>query len=55
MVIEDKNEVLYIDKITVNEMGLKMQSKIGLKAPMYCTAVGKALLAVKTNTEIERY
>ena len=36
-------------------MGLKMQSKIGLKAPMYCTAVGKALLAVKTDTEIERY
>ena len=55
MVIEDKNEVLYIDKITVNEMGLKMQSKIGLKAPMYCTAVGKALLAAKTDTEIECY
>lgn len=55
IVIEDKNEVLYIDKITVNETGLKMQSKIGLKAPMYCTAVGKALLAAKTDTEIERY
>ena len=54
-VIEDNNEVLYIDKITVNETGVKMQSKIGLKAPMYCTAVGKALLAVKTDTEIERY
>ena len=36
-------------------MGLKMQSKIGLKAPMYCTAVGKALLAAKTDTEIECY
>lgn len=55
MVIEDNNEILYIDKITVNETGLKMQSKIGLKAPMYCTAVGKALLAVKTDSEIERY
>lgn len=55
MVIEDNNEILYIDKITVNETGLKMQSKIGLKAPMYCTAVGKALLAAKTDTEIERY
>ena len=55
MVIEDNNEVLYIDKVTVNETGVKMQSKIGLKAPMYCTAVGKALLAAKTDTEIERY
>lgn len=55
MVIEDDGEILYIDKVTVNEVGLEMRSKIGMRAPMYCTAVGKALLATKSDREIERY
>ncbi|MBS4534776.1 IclR family transcriptional regulator [Clostridium sp. D2Q-14] len=53
LVIEDNQEVLYIDKYDPNEN--RMQSKIGMKVPMYCTAVGKAILATKTNTEIAEY
>lgn len=53
LVIEDNQEVLYIDKYDPNEN--PMQSKIGMKAPMYCTAVGKAILSTKTNAEIAEY
>jgi IclR family KDG regulon transcriptional repressor len=42
--IEDKGEVLYIDKIESNQT-IRMFSKIGNRAPMYCTGVGKVLLS----------
>lgn len=54
LVIEDKDEILYIDKYGV-ENEAKMRSKIGQKAPLYCTAVGKAILATRADHEIERY
>lgn len=55
LVIEDNNEVLYIDKYDPTGNENRMQSKIGMKAPMYCTAVGKAILATKTNSKISQY
>ncbi|MBF0812569.1 IclR family transcriptional regulator [Staphylococcus sp. KG4-3] len=45
LVIEDKNEILYIEKFIPNDAIYTMASKIGLRAPMYCTAVGKAILS----------
>ncbi|AIY06667.1 transcriptional regulator, IclR family [Planococcus sp. PAMC 21323] len=42
--IEDCGEVLYVDKIESNQT-IRMISKIGNRAPMYCTGVGKALLS----------
>jgi DNA-binding IclR family transcriptional regulator len=42
--IEDKGEVLYIDKIESNQT-IRMISQIGNRAPMYCTGVGKVLLS----------
>lgn len=55
LVIEDNNEVLYIDKYEPTQNENRMRSKIGMKAPMYCTAVGKAILATRSNTEITQY
>lgn len=54
LVIEDNNEVLYIDK-NGDDQESKMRSKIGQKAPLYCTAVGKAILAMRSNQEVEMY
>lgn len=54
LVIEDNDEILYIDKYGDYHES-KMRSKIGLKAPLYCTAVGKAMLAMRTNNEISAY
>ncbi|MFP7171645.1 IclR family transcriptional regulator [Terribacillus sp. 7520-G] len=42
--IEDKGEIVYIDKLESNQT-IRMYSRIGNRAPMYCTAVGKILLS----------
>lgn len=54
LVIEDNDEILYIDKYGDHHES-KMRSKIGLKAPLYCTAVGKAMLAKRSDNEILLY
>lgn len=55
LVVEDSNEVLYIDKHDPSDNENRMRSKIGQTAPMYVTAVGKAILATKTNAQIKEY
>lgn len=40
--VEDLGEITYIDKIESNQT-IRMYSRIGSRAPMYCTAVGKIL------------
>lgn len=47
MVIMDRNEVVYIDKIErqVDTGGLKMASRVGSRNPVHSCAVGKALLS----------
>lgn len=55
LVVEDENEVLYIDKHDSKKNEHLMKSKIGEKAPMYVTAVGKAILATKSNATIAEY
>lgn len=55
LVIQDGTQILYIDKYTPQEKETIMKtSKIGKMAPMYCTAAGKAILAFKTEEEIQK-
>ncbi|WP_439676334.1 IclR family transcriptional regulator [Embleya sp. MST-111070] len=42
--VPDAPHIVYIDKVE-NETAVRMASRIGSRAPMYCTAVGKAMLA----------
>ncbi|WP_313799691.1 IclR family transcriptional regulator [Cytobacillus sp.] len=44
LVVYDRGEVVYIEKLDGNE-ALRMHSKVGKRAPMHCTSVGKAILA----------
>ncbi|MBP3040629.1 IclR family transcriptional regulator [Bacillaceae bacterium Marseille-Q3522] len=44
LVVYDQGEVVYIEKLEGNEM-LRMHSRVGKRAPMHCTSVGKAILA----------
>jgi DNA-binding IclR family transcriptional regulator len=44
LVVYDQGEVVYIEKLDGNET-LRMHSKVGNRAPMHCTSVGKAILA----------
>lgn len=42
--IIDNGEVVYIDKVEC-ERSIRMYSRVGKRAPIYCTGVGKAILA----------
>lgn len=47
MVILDRNEGLYVDKVDASEhaSGLRMVSTLGSRIPTHCSAVGKVLLS----------
>jgi IclR family KDG regulon transcriptional repressor len=44
LAMPDGTEMVYVDKVDTESM-LRMQAAIGRRAPIYCTAVGKAVLA----------
>lgn len=48
----DDNQIIYIDK--VQSMQTIMYSKIGLRAPVHCTGLGKAILAFCPEEIIEK-
>lgn len=54
LAVLDNDKALYIDKIQFSSDGLHMASRIGLRAPLHCTAVGEILLAHMPQTLIER-
>ncbi|WP_066318771.1 IclR family transcriptional regulator [Bacillus sp. FJAT-29814] len=51
LVVYDQGEVVYIEKLEGNET-LRMHSKVGKRAPMHCTSVGKAILAHLQASEV---
>lgn len=53
LVVYDPPEVVYIDKVE-NEATVRMASRIGSRAPVYRTAVGKAILAWQQDEDVER-
>lgn len=54
LVIQDGAQILYVDKYTPLKNGEVMsETKIGKRAPMYCTASGKAILAYLPEEKIK--
>jgi DNA-binding IclR family transcriptional regulator len=53
LVILDKGEVVYIDKIVGTE-AIQINSQIGKRLPAHCTGVGKVLLAYLEEKELEK-
>ncbi len=51
LVVYDQGEVVYIEKLEGTET-LRMHSKVGKRAPMHCTSVGKAILAYLPSSEV---
>ncbi|MGN0974504.1 MAG: IclR family transcriptional regulator [Gemmiger sp.] len=50
LVIRDARDIVYIYK---TESGpLRMSSRVGLRSPLYCTGVGKAILATLPEEEV---
>ena len=53
LTVLDNDEVLYIDCIE-SQRRLRTYSVIGVRAPLHCTSVGKAILAFLDDGEIRR-
>jgi len=53
LVLPDDGEVVYIDKREGSQL-VSMHSKVGRRAPMHCTAVGKAILSTMPEDEVRQ-
>lgn len=53
LVARSGDEVVYIYKEDTGSSVIRMASFVGLRRPMYCTAVGKGILAYLPETEVE--
>ena len=51
LVIRDGRDIVYIYKTESGPM--RMSSRVGLRSPLYCTGVGKAILATLPGDELE--
>lgn len=54
LVVRDGIDIVYIYKEDSGNSSVRMSSRVGLRSPMYCTAVGKAILAALPGDEAER-
>jgi DNA-binding IclR family transcriptional regulator len=52
LVVRDGREALYLDKVDTPQ-SLRIFSRIGRRAPLHCTAVGKVILADKPKAEVD--
>jgi len=54
LAVLDANEAVYIEHIE-SHYDLRMFTEVGNRVPLYCTGVGKVLLAYRGEEEMERY
>lgn len=52
LVVRDGIDIVYIDKVEANNT-IRMASRVGKRSPLYCTSVGKAMLAQMNMEEIK--
>ncbi|AGK99553.1 transcriptional regulator [Clostridium pasteurianum BC1] len=51
LVVREGTEIVYIAKVE-SQNPIRMYSRIGKRSPVYCTAVGKAMLSYMTDDEV---
>ena len=49
----DGGSVIYIYKLDTSSASVRMTSAVGVRNPMYCTGVGKAILSCLPETEVQ--
>ncbi len=52
LVVKEGIEIMYLSKVEPQK-SMKMYTRIGMRKPMYCTAMGKAMLSQMTEEEIQ--
>lgn len=55
LVERDGDEVVYIYKVDSIHGAIRMVSRIGMRRPMYCTGMGKAILAYQKDSQVLDY
>lgn len=53
LVRREETEAVYIDKVESGVGSIRMASRVGNRIPLYCSGVGKALMAEMENDEIK--
>lgn len=53
LVVRDGIDIVYIMKEDSGNNSVRMSSRVGLRSPIYCTAVGKAFLAELSPAKVE--
>ena len=53
-ILPDGTDVVYLYKESDGSLDVRMGSTIGLRSPMYCTGVGKSILAYLSEEEPEK-
>ena len=53
LVVPDGSDIVYVHKVEAENSAIRMFSRIGMRRPMYCTGVGKAILASLTDKEVD--
>jgi IclR family KDG regulon transcriptional repressor len=54
-VLDDDLRVVYVEKLSTQHAVGLMMSRIGITAPMHCTALGRAMAAFRPDTEVCRW
>ncbi len=54
LVVREGDEIVYVNKVESDVSSMRMFSRIGMRRPMYCTAVGKAILSELPDEEVDR-
>ena len=54
LVLQEERDIVYIHKVESVSGAIRMFSRIGMRRPLYCTGVGKAILATWPDEERAR-
>ena len=55
LAICDGDSVVYLDQVQSNKSMLKIFTQLGMRAPLYCTGVGKAFLSQWSIAELDSF
>lgn len=53
LVVPEGCDIVYVHKVEAGTGAIRMFSRIGMRRPMYCTGVGKAMMASMTDAEVD--
>lgn len=54
LVVPEGTDIVYVHKVESEQGAIRMFSRIGMRRPMYCTGVGKAMMACMPDAQVDR-